>query len=172
MIDHECTYPEVEIEEADEDNNLKAGMKVLIPCRECGANPLENMELLAMYLKESQKAVLQLEPERLLFHWSPVARRKQINRYGLRPGMRVTTTSYGKKTPYVCFADSPSWAWTLSGGMPWTPSGGWDLWQTYLNLIEEPVVLPAEDRPSGIYEVRTESRVYKSKLWLVGSRTK
>lgn len=51
-------------------------------------------------------------------------------------------------------------------------SGTWDLWQTSLDRLVEPLVLATPNRPSGLYEVRTEHRVYKRDLWLVGSREK
>lgn len=172
MPEHECQFPEVIIEEADEDDVLKAGMAVLIPCPVCGETPFDSMELLHTHTKELQAALLAQEPNRPLYHWSPRARRKQITRYGLRPGMRGTTSTEGMGAPCVCFADSPSWAWALSGGMSYTPAGEWDLWQTWLPALVDPVVLATEDRPSGIYEVRTEHRVYKRDLWYIGSRIK
>lgn len=111
------------------------------------------------------------EVDRALFHWAPATRRLQIKKYGLRPQMRATM-NVGWKAPHVCFADSPSWAWALSGSMNWAPSGLWDLWQTNLSWLGRPMVIPSEDRPSGIYEVRTEHRIWKRHVWMVGSRMK
>lgn len=167
---HDCNFPEVEILQDDEDDNLKAGMRVLIPCT-CGETPLDHMGILDMYFKEATDALAAAEPRRALYHWSPAGRRRQITRYGLRPHMRAVTTSEAFKAPYVCFADSPSWAWALSGEMPYAPRGEWDLWQTSMDLLTEPVVLPGPGRASGIYEVRTEHRLYKRHLWYVASRT-
>lgn len=167
MIDHECSFPEVLIEAADEDDNLRAGMKVLAPC-ECGETPLDHLSILELHLQEMQDALLAHEPDRPLYHWSPAARRKQIIRYGLRPGMSVTTAMGGMA---ICLADSPSWAWALSGGMKWTPGGEWDLWQTWLGRLQDPVVLASDKRPSGIDEVRTAHRVFKRDLWLAGHRS-
>jgi hypothetical protein len=169
-VRHDCTYPEVLVEEADEDENIRAGMRVLVPCPECGDTPLDHMGMLEMYLREAQEAIVKAAPRQMLFHWSPASRRKQILRYGLRPWMRPATSSAAACC--VCLADSPSWAWVLSGGMRWTPAGEWDLWQTSLDLLVDPVVLPGPDRPSGIYEVRTEHRLPKRHLWYVGSRSK
>jgi len=173
MSDHNCEFPQVLIGKEDEDENglLVAGMQVLTPCPECGETPLDHLEFMDGRDAELTASLLAVEPDRGLYHWAPAARRGQINRYGLRPSMRGTT-SVDWKAPYVCFADSPAWAWALSGGMPWTPKGEWDLWQTWQTKLVEPQVLPTPDRPSGIYEIRTESRVYKRNLWLVGSRTK
>jgi hypothetical protein len=166
---HICHHPEVLIEEANEDDVLKAGMLVLVPCPVCGATPLESMEINERHTAELQAALIAQRPNTPLYHWSPRARRKQILRYGLRPGMRPTTTAEFK-APYVCFADTPSWAWVLSGDMPYTPAGEWDLWQTWLEALDKFTVLASPDRPSGIHEVRVEQRVYKRDLWWVGSR--
>jgi hypothetical protein len=176
MTDHQCEFPEVLVEETDEDDLLKAGMKVLVPCRDCGQTPLEEFDFLHRHTQELQAALLATEPVRALYHWAPASRRKQIIRYGLIPGRRITTST-GSVTvsggsPCVCFADSPSWAWALSGGMRWTPGGEWDLWMTWQDKLTEPVVLAAPDRPSGLYEVRTAHRVFKRDVWYVGSRVK
>jgi hypothetical protein len=112
-------------------------------------------------------------PDRLVFHWSPVVRRRQIIRYGLRPRMRATITALEWRAPYVCFADSPSWAWALSAGMPWAPAGEWDLWQTWLSDLGPDIeVIPDPSRQSGMYEIRTGARVFKRHLWHVGTRIK
>lgn len=171
---HDCRFDEVVIGEDDENGVLKAGMRVLIPCP-CGETPFDHQDLMEGYFAEAQEAIKQLEPFRFLFHWSPASRRKQIVRYGLRPFSRLTVSA-GEDVkwaaPYVCFADSPAWAWALSGGMRWTPSGQWDLWQTSLDRLTAATIVPADWRPSGIYEVRNEARVYKRDLWLVGHRMK
>jgi hypothetical protein len=174
--EHACVFDEVIIEDGDyeEGDPLQPGMKVLKPCT-CGETPMDHMELLYNHFDEAQRALKQVEPSRPLYHWSPTSRRKQIIRYGLRPYMRPNTTmgeDWGHKAPVVCFADTPSWAWALSGAMRWTPTGEWDLWQTFLEDLIDPVILASDERPSGIYEVRTEFRVYKRFLWLVGTRTK
>jgi hypothetical protein len=172
MSDHDCKFPEVTIEKADEDENLKEGMKVLTPCLVCGETPLDNLEFMNNRAEELQAALLAVEPNRPLYHWAPRARTRQILRYGLRPAMRPSTSTEGYKVPYVCLADSPSWAWALSGEMKWTPIGEWDLWMCWLQDIKEPIVHATPDRPSGLYEVRTEHRIYKRDLWYVGSRLK
>jgi len=111
--------------------------------------------------------------DRIVFHWSPTPRRGQIVRYGLRPKMRHTIHSDGWRAPYICFADSPSWAWALSGDMGWAPAGDWDLWQVWLSdLGPDITVIPDDSRQSGMYEIRTPARVYKRHLWRVGTRTK
>lgn len=170
MDNHDCKFPEVLIEEGDESGELKVGMRVLIPCV-CGETPYDSAEILHRHISELQEALLAQKPNCPLYHWAPVARRKQIIRYGLRPGMRSTTTET-HIAPYICFADSPSWAWALSGQMPHSPSGEWDLWMTWLEVVTDPTVLATSDRPSGIYEIRTPNRVYKRDLWYVGSRIK
>ena len=172
MAAHECEYPQFLIEKSDEDGNLRAGMQVLVPC-ECGETPLDHLEFMQRHLTELQEALLGYQPYRPLYHWAPAARRKQILRYGLRPGMRPTTSDGGMGAPCVCLADSPSWAWALSGQQRSHPPGGeWDLWQTYLDRLTDPLVLATEERPSGLYEVRTEHRIYKRDLWYAGSRVR
>lgn len=171
-VTHDCSFPQVEIGESDEDDVLRAGMLVLIPCEVCGETPLDHFQFLEGHQDELQRALLAQQPSMMLYHWSPRARRKQIERYGLRPGMRSTTTTEPLGAAVICFADSPSWAWCLSGGMRWTPAGEWDLWQTSLDRLTAPVVLATDNRPTGLYEVRTEHRLYKRDLWWVGSRTK
>lgn len=170
MTSHECGHPEVVIEEADEGGALRAGMRVLAPCPVCGETPLDTLAFEQLRNQELQASLLAYEPYRWLYHWAPAARRKQILRYGLRPGMRPTTSSE-MGAPCVCFADSPSWAWALTlDGRGHT--GTWDLWQTSLDRLVDPLVLSTPDRPSGLYEIRTEHRVYKRDLWYAGSREK
>lgn len=169
MEHHDCTYPEVLIEEADE-GELKAGMRVLVPCPECGDTPADHMAWLDAHATDATDALIAAKPIMPLYHWSPRERRGQIIRYGLRPSMRSVTSS--ESFPVICFADAPSWAWALSGDMRFTPAGEWDLWQTSLDRLSDPVILPSDRRMSGVYEVRTVSRVWKRDLWWVGSRVK
>lgn len=178
-LDHDCYWPEVILgEEVAGDSVLRPGMRVLAPCEECGEVPIDTVEVLEMELDAAEKSLahLLLTRDIPLFHWTPKARRKQIMRYGLRPRMRPTTNAEGFggwKAPYVCFGDSPSWAWALSGMQDGTPSGEWDLWQTWSGRLVEPRVVPGDTiQGNGIHEVRTEHRVFKRHLWLVGSRVK
>jgi hypothetical protein len=168
---HDCVFLEVVIEESDEDDNLKAGMKVLIPC-ECGETPLDHLGMVEMHMREATEAISSMQPTAALYHWAPTSRRKQIVRYGLRPYMRPTTSSDDYRAPLICLGVTPSWAWALSGGMSWTPEGEWDLWQTYMDCLTEPTILPSVQHTSGIHEVRTEHRIYKRDLWYVASRVK
>lgn len=105
-----------------------------------------------------------------LYHWSPIERRAAIVRHGLRPSMKSTASTW--RAAYVCFADTPSWAWALSAGAYGGPGSEWDLWQTWLHDLTEPRAIRCTERPSGIYEVRTKNRVPKSLLWHVGTRTR
>lgn len=167
----DCSYDEV-IVEAD-DGPLRAGMRVLVPCS-CGETPYDEVARLIRDAANLQDAILALSPYRELFHWAPRARRKQIIRYGLRPRMRTTATTGldGWRAPWTCFADSPSWAWALSGDQPNAPAGDYDLWVTSLDRLVDPIVCESADRPSGMHEVRTRERVFKRDLWLAGTRTK
>lgn len=79
-----------------------------------------------------------------------------------------STTSTGWRAGYICFAESPSWAWALSGYFhPEIES--WDLWQTNVDRLREPELKPSYDDHHW-HEVRTEYRVYKRDLWFVGVR--
>lgn len=174
MTSHVCSFPQIKILKAEKGEELLESDQVLAPCRECGETPFDHFEFMENRQKELQDALLAVQPYRPLYHWAPTSRRKQIIRYGLRPYMRPTTSDGNdRKIPYICFADSPSWAWALSGGQRRFPKGDkWDLWMAWLNDITDPVVHSTSDRPSGLYEVRTEHRLYKRNLWYVGSRTK
>lgn len=173
MEEHECKFPDVEILEAEEGDILQKGAHVLGPCPTCGETPFDHLSFLTKRVQELESNLIAVDPNRPMYHWAPRTRRKQIQRYGLRPSMRPTTNiQEGFKAPYVCFADSPSWAWALSGDQRHSESGEWDLWMTWLNNLTDPIIRCGADRPSGIYEVRTLHRVYKSKLWFVGSRIK
>lgn len=172
MTKHECIFPEVEV--GVDDPPLRVGMKVITPCPDCGEEPYDHLEWMEAERQRLGQALVKETPELALYHWAPTPRRKQINRYGLRPGMRLTTSSgEGMKTFFapVCLATAPSWAWALTlKGRGW--DGPWDLWETRLDWITEPVILPDEDpdHHQRIYEVRTEHRIYKRHLWYVGTR--
>lgn len=101
----------------------------------------------------------------LLFHWSPIERRKQILRYGLRPFSRPCIQEHGWRAPYVAFATSPSLAWGLSGGMR-PDIGSWDLWQTWAGRVSGYERLSFD---SGA-EIRVYERIYKRDLWYVATR--
>jgi hypothetical protein len=104
-----------------------------------------------------------------LFHWSPTARRNQINRRGLVPGSRSVDGLW--KPPFVCFADSPSLAWALSGQ---TSRGqaikSWDLWQMWSDVPTGLEELLFDDDPGRIKEYRVYERIYKRDLWYVATR--
>lgn len=104
-----------------------------------------------------------------LYHWSPTPRRGQINRYGLRPSSRSVDGQW--KPPYVCFSDSPSLAWGLSGKFhPEVPS--WDLWMVWNTVPSGYEALPFDgDELDRIKEYRVYERIFKRDLWYVATRT-
>jgi len=105
----------------------------------------------------------------LLYHWSPVERRPQILKRGLRP--HVTSRCGQLKPPYVCFSDSPSLAWILSADMT-DALGDWDLWMVWSNvpskLTRRTDLENGRGRPT---EFRAHEPIPKSKLWYVGVRS-
>lgn len=179
MTHHECWFPEVRVGRREASDVLPEGTNVLAPCA-CGETPLDAMSVANATLDETARAFADwvAAGDTPLYHWTPTRHRRQIIRRGLVPGRRQVTHPdepgvHGWRAPYVCFADTPSMAWALSGAQPSAPSGEWDLWQTWLRRLDEPLILTSLDTATrGIHEVRTGSRVYKRDLWLVGSRTK
>jgi hypothetical protein len=106
-----------------------------------------------------------------LFHWSPTPRRRQILRHGLRVAQRPVQHTPGWRTPYVCFAETPSWAWALSGQFAEREHrpGSWDLWQVNVNG-KRGEVLESGDDEHRWHEVRVHERVFKRQMWLAASR--
>lgn len=172
-----CTFPEVLIGSdaaAASGGALREGDRVLAPCRMCGNPPVESLSWYEHTLDETEAAFSRLSRDRglSLYHWSPTTRRKQIIRHGLLPHRRPTTHATPKwRAPYVCFGDTAAWAWELSGGQASAPSGSWDLWESRIVDLTDPLILPV-DSVNGIHEIRTMHRVYKRHLWLVGTRVK
>lgn len=105
----------------------------------------------------------------ILCHWAPTSRRKRIERMGLMPGSLSRDRLW--RPPYVCFANSPSLGWALSGGMRGNePGEQWDLWMVHDDRLNGYEVLAFDDDPDAIKEVRVYERIYKRDLWYVGSR--
>lgn len=101
-----------------------------------------------------------------LYHWSPVERRGQIQKYGLVPGRLSTDRIW--RPPYVCYSDSPALAWSLSGALRDGEFSAWDLWMTWSDRLEGYEVIPFDD---GVpREYRVYHRVFKRDVWYVGTR--
>lgn len=105
-----------------------------------------------------------------LYHWSPADRRELIRRDGLIPPTcgdhELTTCS--ERLDYVCLGTDPYRAWTISGGMNWTPPGLWDLWQIRLEN-ERSVTLRLED--GEVWEWKVRQPIAPGQLWLIATRT-
>lgn len=100
-----------------------------------------------------------------LYHWAPTTRRKQITRYGLRPGSLSSDQLW--KPPYVCLAEGPLLAWQLIGR--YRPLiHEWDLWWTTSDAAAPMEMIPSDDGQPREY--RVYHRIYKRDLWLVGTR--
>lgn len=112
-----------------------------------------------------------LSPGECLYHWSPRARRKGIERLGLVPGKRARG-GLDWRPQYICFADNPILGWDLSGKFADEP-GVWDLWATYTTRIPELEVITDHYGDTGrcyVKEVRVYARVFKRDLIWVGER--
>jgi hypothetical protein len=122
-------------------------------------------------MTDLRQAPATLEDMPPLFHWAPTPRRRQIDRYGLRPGMRPTISTPGWRAPYVCLAETPSWAWALSGQRHEDAAepGSWDLWQVDVNGLTG-AVIPTYDDDHQWHEVRIHERIHKRRMWRVASR--
>lgn len=103
----------------------------------------------------------------LLYHWSPTTRRKQISKLGLVPGSRSLDGAW--KPPYVCFADSPSMGWALSGALR-PDIDSWDLWMTWSTTPKGFEIIPLDGSDSVVKEVRVYQRIYKRDIWYVATR--
>lgn len=70
-------------------------------------------------------------------------------------------------------AESPRTAWDLSGRFHEKTEdlGPWDLWEVWLGEQEKIEILPFDNHPHIIKEIRIFDRIYKRNVWLIGSRT-
>lgn len=106
-----------------------------------------------------------------LFHWSPASRREQILRDGLRVMQDPVTHTPEFRAPYVCLAETPSWAWALSGmrAEKAHEPGSWDLWQVNVNG-KRGAVVDAGDDEHRWHEVRVHEQVLGAQMWHVATR--
>lgn len=102
----------------------------------------------------------------MLFHWSPTARRKQIERYGLKPGSLDVDRQW--RPPYVCFSASPSLAFSLCQHRDQIES--WDLWMVWSDRIDSTVEASFDDRDDTVKEYRVYERIFKRDVWYVATR--
>lgn len=111
----------------------------------------------------------------ILYHWSPTSRRKSIQKHGLQVGRKhITHTKIkGWQADYLCFSDSPSLAWALSGA--WFPRAdtkkGWDLWMTWSNNMSD-LQWRGDHYLQQPAEFRSKTSLNPDQIWLVGTRTK
>lgn len=115
---------------------------------------------------------IKLEVPNYAFHWAPKSRRKSIIRTGLMPGSWSRDRLW--KPPHICVAESPRVAWILSGRFHEREEdlGPWDLWEVWLGEQKQLELIPYDDHPNMIKEIRIFERVYKRNVWLIGSRSK
>lgn len=106
----------------------------------------------------------------LLYHWSPSSRRAAIQREGLVIGSPVVIHSAEGWTPtYLCFSDSPSFAWGYSGALS-NVAEDWDLWQVWSDSIPGGVFIRSDHVGCRPAEYRAKSSIPKDKLWFVATR--
>lgn len=108
----------------------------------------------------------------LLYHWSPVERRKSILHDGLCPWKKPmlqgnSEPEKGWRAPWVCFAASPSLAWALSATHS-KQDGLWDLWMCWSDVAE--FWSQSCGKEKYMREYRTTERIHKRKIWHVGTR--
>ncbi|ABS03217.1 hypothetical protein [Kineococcus radiotolerans] len=104
-----------------------------------------------------------------LYHWSPTSRRKQIQRYGFRPGSRSLDGAW--RPPFVCFSDDPHLAWSLSGYIhPEITS--WDLWLVSDQVVTGYETLSFDGGPldGQVKEYRVYERIPARDAWYVATR--
>lgn len=102
------------------------------------------------------------------YHWSRTERRPQVLHDGFKPGSWSRDRVW--KPPYICFADNPALAWSLSGALD--ASGlSWDLWMTWSDAVTGYEVLFFDGLANQVpKEYRVYERIHKRKIWLVGTR--
>jgi hypothetical protein len=127
--------------------------------------------------KHDDPSVTKLPPiprlDLVLYHWSPTANRRSIERLGLTPGRKTLQGDW--RPPYIAFSDEPRLAWFLSGRM-WPEIKHWDLWMCYFEAqdsFDHYEIITDTYPDSGrtfVKEYRIYTRIYKRDLHYVGSR--
>lgn len=105
-----------------------------------------------------------------LYHWSPTYNRGGISRRGLVPGRKSVDGFW--RPPYTCLAETPLWAWKLSGHFH-KDIKAWDLWQISLSDGHDIRFRDDDDdKPEGLlhYEWRVYDRIYKRGIQFIGMR--
>lgn len=119
---------------------------------------------------EPNLAVPKLEV--VLYHWSPTANRRSIQRNGLMPGKLSLSGDW--RPPYVALADEPLLAWFLSGRI-WPEIKSWDLWMCYAENQTsfngwEIILDTYRSGRTYVKEYRIYKRIYKRDLHYIGTR--
>ena len=101
----------------------------------------------------------------MLYHWSPVSKRKSIMRDGLCPHRISNKGNW--RSPYTCFCRYPSTAWGLSANH--NKIKRWDLWCCWTDAVGKYETINFGGK-WWMTEYRVRSRIPKSKVWHVGTR--
>lgn len=107
----------------------------------------------------------------LLYHWSPVSRRKGILKHGLCPKKKSRDGSW--RPPYICFSRYPNVAWSLSATHDDAPKE-WDLWVVWSDFVGKYKTMNNARRPRAQYymtEYRGFQRIPTRHVVFIASRT-
>lgn len=105
----------------------------------------------------------------ILYHWSPRERRDGISKEGLLVGKEHVAHTAGWVANYLCFSNSPSHGWALSGDFCARP-GLWDLWMIWSGQLEGPIYRRGDHGGLNPAEFRYFRDIPPGKLWRVGER--
>lgn len=107
----------------------------------------------------------------MLYHWSPVSRRKSILRHGLRPLSKPTAEweEDNWRAPWTCFSRYPNAAWAVSATHSKRP-GKWDLWCVWSDRVGGYYLTRNVNKEWWLTEYRVPRAIPKKNIWLVGTR--
>lgn len=104
-----------------------------------------------------------------VYHWSPIERRDEILRDGLKLLSEPVVHSGEESFPYLCFSPDPLRAWRLSGDMGWTSEyEEWDLW--LVSLVDGDEIHIQPEWGPEITEIRCRNSIPASRIHWVALR--
>lgn len=103
----------------------------------------------------------------IIYHWSPRRNRASILMHGLTPYKPAIRHDF--KPAYICFSNSPSYAWALSPAINRQIFTTWDLWMTWSNVTSKLTRCRFNALPHA-QEYRVTEAISPRKIWFVGTR--